>query len=211
MTFDRNRLTSLIDQPIGATCRWGLTWRFSRRRGHLRNVACVFSLMNCDQSIVAQVVPEDVQRILSLAERIWKPTFRPILPPDRLDYLYAHMYDRQKLDRQLRDHTQAYYIMNKDERDIGYAQLVYDADNVKLEKLYLLPEVQGQGCGVYLLTVLVKMASEANMERIRLQVNRGNARAIRFYETFGFRIIASKDFDVGGGHVMDDYIMEMTL
>jgi RimJ/RimL family protein N-acetyltransferase len=38
-------------------------------------------------------------------------------------------------------------------------------------------------------------------------VNKANVRAQRAYEQFGFRRIEDAVFDIGGGYVMDDYIM----
>ena len=48
-------------------------------------------------------------------------------------------------------------------------------------------------------------------DRLWLQVNRGNERAIRAYEKYGFRIIESRVFDIGDGFVMDDHVMEKPL
>jgi ribosomal protein S18 acetylase RimI-like enzyme len=42
-------------------------------------------------------------------------------------------------------------------------------------------------------------------------VNKGNARAIAFYRKHGFDIAESVVVDIGGGFVMDDYVMGKEL
>jgi ribosomal protein S18 acetylase RimI-like enzyme len=49
------------------------------------------------------------------------------------------------------------------------------------------------------------------MARMRLQVNRGNAQAIRAYRKYGFVVVESRVFDIGDGFVMDDHVMELPL
>ena len=44
-----------------------------------------------------------------------------------------------------------------------------------------------------------------------LNVNKGNVRAIAFYQKRGFGVIKSVVLDVGGGFVMDDYVMGKEL
>ena len=46
---------------------------------------------------------------------------------------------------------------------------------------------------------------------MKLNVNRGNVRAIAAYERCGFAIRESGDFPIGNGFVMEDYIMVRDL
>lgn len=154
---------------------------------------------------------EDIPQIRALAKSIWLPTFQPILPPDRLQYLFRFMYDTDKLRTQLSSPDVLFYILQVSEEPVGYGQLIISTDSAKLEKLYIAPPHQGKGLGLFLLKFLVEKAVSREKKIIRLQVNRGNHKAVRFYERFGFKIIASKNFDVGDGHVMDDYVMEFIV
>jgi ribosomal protein S18 acetylase RimI-like enzyme len=40
-----------------------------------------------------------------------------------------------------------------------------------------------------------------------LQVNKKNAAAMAFYRSAGFEVIREAVFEIGGGFVMDDYVM----
>ena len=44
---------------------------------------------------------------------------------------------------------------------------------------------------------------------IWLTVNRRNERAIGAYRRTGFREVRAQVTDIGGGYVMDDYVMEL--
>ena len=158
-----------------------------------------FSLIHCSSG--------DEHRIIRLAEQIWKPTFSDLLSADTLDYLFKFMYDPKKLAIQISDPAQCFYILTSGDEDIGYSHLCFHQDWVKLEKLYVLETMQGKGCGLYLLRSMLCEAIRHSISELRLQVNRGNKKAIEFYHKFGFRTIASRDFNVGGGHYMEDFEM----
>ena len=55
------------------------------------------------------------------------------------------------------------------------------------------------------------LAKENRVDKIGLRVNIYNTNSIAAYEKFGFKTIAEDVADIGGGYVMDDYIMEMKL
>ena len=50
-------------------------------------------------------------------------------------------------------------------------------------------------------------ASNKALSRVRLTVNKGNAHATAVYEHYGYRTVEAVQSDIGGGYVMDDYIM----
>lgn len=154
---------------------------------------------------------DDIDRILDLANRIWKPAFRDMLPADRLDYLFDYMYNRERILKQLTSADHRFYLLCLGAVDAGYAQLIFFDDYVKLEKLYIDQKEQGKKLGYFCLTELLRIAKDAGFHEMRLQVNRGNAKAIAFYLKFGFYILESQDFEVGNGHVMDDYVMKMPI
>jgi len=45
---------------------------------------------------------------------------------------------------------------------------------------------------------------------LQLNVNRHN-KAKGFYQNMGFTIVKEELLDIGGGHFMDDYVMEMRI
>lgn len=81
----------------------------------------------------------------------------------------------------------------------------------KLHKLYLLPELHGHGLGSRLLQHVEHEARKLGGCRMILTVNKRNAKAIAAYQRNGFVIAESVVTDIGGGFVMDDYVMAKDL
>ena len=44
---------------------------------------------------------------------------------------------------------------------------------------------------------------------IQLTVNKRNSDSIAFYQKIGFKIVDCVEMDIGGGFIMDDYVMEI--
>ena len=44
-----------------------------------------------------------------------------------------------------------------------------------------------------------------------LRVNRNNTNAVQAYEKYGFGIVATHQKDLGGGYIMDEYLMLKNL
>lgn len=81
---------------------------------------------------------------------------------------------------------------------------------VKIHKLYLLPDYQGQGLGKVMFLHGLEYASIKCAQAVYLNVNRFNA-AVEFYLAMGMQITKTEDIDIGGGFFMNDYVMERSL
>ena len=77
----------------------------------------------------------------------------------------------------------------------------------KLHKLYVVPEWHGHGLGSLLLQRVEGEVRAAGAHCLILSVNKRNAQAIAAYKRNGFAIAESVVTDIGGGFVMDDYVM----
>ena len=82
---------------------------------------------------------------------------------------------------------------------------------IKLDKLYVHPQRQRIGYGGALIEHTCERAARLGLERVVLAVNKRNAIAIAAYTKYGFRIREAVVKDIGGGFVMDDYVMEKAL
>ena len=90
----------------------------------------------------------------------------------------------------------------------GFASIGPAGEGVmKLHKLYVLPELQGRGLGSRLLRHCENEAARLGASRLILAVNKRNTKAIAAYERNGYKVIESVVNDIGGGFVMDDFVM----
>jgi len=71
--------------------------------------------------------------------------------------------------------------------------------------------LHGRGLGSRLLRHCEREVRAGGAHRLILSVNKRNARAIAAYRRNGFVIADSVVTDIGGGFVMDDYVMAKSL
>lgn len=153
---------------------------------------------------------EDIPLIRELTFKIWPQTYAALLSPEQISYMLDMMYSESSLLRQMKKGSQ-FIIVNNNDDPVGFAAFFETDQNVfKLDKLYVLPSQQGKGTGKFVIDHIIDELKEKGSSALRLQVKRDN-KARFFYEKLGFNIIEEKDFDIGNGFFMNDYIMEKKL
>jgi diamine N-acetyltransferase len=155
----------------------------------------------------------DIEAVRRIAYATWPDTFRDILSTAQIDYMLAWLYDAKRLQSQVANGEHVFHIAEIDRVPVGFAahQLDHPEDgNTKIHKIYLLPSTQGKGVGRALITAVIVAARAAAQSSITLNVNKYN-RAVGFYEAMGFVNVAEEVIDIGGGYVMDDYVMRAAL
>jgi len=154
----------------------------------------------------------EIPALRALAERIWRTSYAEMLTPAQIDYMLAWMYAPETIAREMDGGVlwEAAWL-GGEMAGFHSCTLVAAEQRVKLNKLYLLPELQGSGLGQQLLGRVHTLAAQHSARQVWLQVNKANARAIRAYERAGYVVERSAVFDIGGGFVMDDFIMTRSI
>lgn len=158
-------------------------------------------------------VPEgDLAGVRELARRIWRVSYAGMLSAGQIEYMLEWMYSLERLRQDLRSGVVFEWPLWEG-APVGYLATQLDATDpvMHLHKLYVLPEQQGKGLGGLLLEHAVREAAQAGCRSVRLNVNKANHRAIACYRRHGFREEAAVVNDIGGGYVMDDYVMSRTV
>lgn len=163
------------------------------------------------------VTAADFETLARLAEAIWRAHYTRIIGSAQIDYMLAGRYTPGKLRLYLNADDRWLLLLRTDSptgsRAIGYCSyaLTDNPGEMKLEQLYLLPELHGQGLGKLMLRHVEEQASARGRSTLMLQTNKRNDIAIAFYRKAGFTVREEAVFDIGGGFVMDDYLMEKVL
>jgi GNAT superfamily N-acetyltransferase len=160
---------------------------------------------------ISVATQEQLPIIRDLAFRIWPVTYGHILSKDQFDYMMEMMYSIDSLEKQIE--IKPFLLVNDNGEFIGFASYEINWDNsrkTKIHKLYVLPEIQGKGIGRMLINHIKEIALKANNNALCLTVNRFN-KAKEFYLKQGFHIVAEKQFQIGNGYIMDDYVMELLI
>lgn len=152
---------------------------------------------------------EDIPLLRDIAADIWRRSYREMLAPAQIDYMLAWMYGAETIRAEIECGIR-WEVLELDGATVGYLAAERGAD-VKLHKLYLRPEQQGRGIAQRALAHVEEMARAWGAARVILNVNKRNVRAIRAYERAGFSVVDAVLNDIGGGFVMDDFIMARTF
>lgn len=145
----------------------------------------------------------------SLARAIWPHTYADIITKEQMDFMLNWMYSTETLLKQQKAGHE-FYILQKDDLDIGFLAIEQEGAELKVNKIYVLPSQQGIGAGKKLMDKAIERANAKLCSHIFLQVNRAN-KAKFFYDKLGFTIRREEKFDIGHGFFMDDYVMELKV
>ncbi len=151
----------------------------------------------------------DFATVRALGERIWRQHYASILSLAQIEYMLRGRYTDDKLAAYVDAADRWLCVVRRGEDAIGYFSWArVDDATAKLEQLYLLAEARGGGIGGRMLAHIEAAARALGVARVVLTVNKRNREAIAVYERRGYRVREAAVFDIGGGFVMDDFVME---
>lgn len=156
---------------------------------------------------VVKIDVSQVQLIHDLVHQIYYPTYCNILSKDQIDFMLEQNYTVAALQKALLTGQDFYVLKFLDGTDLGFMALKDGSEDIlRIEKLYLLPKVQGMGAGKFFISFANSIANESNKKFLELNVNRGN-KAYYFYLKQGFKVTQEIDIPYYG-YILDDYIMQ---
>ncbi len=166
-----------------------------------------------DGNGIVRATEADLPAISKLAGVIWRACYPGMITHAQIDYMLARMYAPEVLRDEIHSQEIRYDCLLVDGKLAGFASCGPASERgvVKLHKLYLLPELHGRGLGSCLLQHAEREVRAAGAHHLILAVNKRNAKAIKAYQRNGFEIADSIATDIGGGFVMDDYVMSKNL
>ncbi len=150
----------------------------------------------------------DLAEISGLAAIIWRAHYPGIITPAQIDYMLARMLAVNTLRRELESGV-TWFRALVDGTLRGFAAVgpTANRNEFKLFKLYVHPDWQRRGLGTRLLQEVEATARAHGAASFILNVNKRNETALAAYRQRGFTIRESVVANIGGGFVMDDYVM----
>lgn len=159
------------------------------------------------EPLIRPASDSELATVSQLAGRIWRAHYPSILSHEQIEYMLAWMYDVGQLRRDV-ERGVVYELLFDGDRAVGFCGYEPVDGELKLHKLYLEVTEHGRGLGSLLLRHVEDEARRRGLPTVVLGVNRFNAKAIRAYQRNGYTVRRELKTDIGGGYVMDDYIME---
>lgn len=154
-----------------------------------------------------------VTALREMACLIWPVAYAGIIPASQIDYMLEWMYAEETIRREIAEESIAYHWITADGEKIGFLAAGPSSvgEPCPLHKFYLLPDRQRCGHGSAAIRALASLVSAAGATSLELRVNRDNTPAIAFYRKNGFEVYAEDCRAIGGGFVMDDFLMRRPL
>jgi len=148
---------------------------------------------------------EDIKLLANVANKAWNDHYLPIIGQEQVTYMLEKFQSESAISRQIESENYTYFLIFQNGTVAGYFGIQPRNDYLFLSKLYVLKEYQKQGIASEVISFLKNMQDKS----IQLTVNKENKTSIAIYQHWGFTIIDAVATDIGGGFVMDDYIMEL--
>ena len=156
----------------------------------------------------------DCQLINQMATIAFPATYRDMLSAQQIDYMLQWMYAPENTLKYMEVDHHVYFIGYKETEPCGYISVVQEEEDIfHLQKIYVLPQFQGQRIGLFLFQAAVNYIKEIHPSPclMELNVNHDNIKAIEFYRRMGMRKLREGDFHIGHGYYMTDYIMGLDI
>ena len=158
---------------------------------------------------------DEAEAVVELAGRVWRAHYPGIISAEQIEYMLAQRY-RPILVKQFIARGDIWLAARAVGLEnpvlVGFAHGHPQAEgDYKLDKLYVDLDWQRHGIGGALINALAERAAGHGYSRLVLRVNRQNQNAINAYLKHGFTVSTIYLEDIGGGHVMDDYVMTKEL
>ena len=164
---------------------------------------------------LAPVTEPEFPVLRELADTIWRQHYVGIISVGQIDYMLAGRFSDEALREHVRAADRWLELLRVSGTPVGYCGYELAsidgeeraAADMKLGQLYVLESHRGMGLGRFMLGHIEGRARELGRRLLWLQVNKRNTGAIGFYRAAGFEVIRDAVFEIGGGFVMDDYVM----
>jgi ribosomal protein S18 acetylase RimI-like enzyme len=158
---------------------------------------------------IGSVTAADVETLAALAREIWLAHYPAIIDSAQIEYMLAQRYDPEVVRAELGRDGIWWDKLMAGQRMAGFASyfLTGIPGEMKLDKLYVHPDYQRRGFGGRMIAHACAAARARGCLRLVLAVNKNNRSAIDTYRKHGFRVADAVVKDIGGGFVMDDYVM----
>ena len=151
---------------------------------------------------------ELIDKTASLAADIWTRHYVPIVGAEQVEYMLDKFQSAAAIKNQI-ESGYIYYLLYYSEQVVGYfaVENQFEQATLFISKYYIREDFRGRGFGRICMTFIEDLCRESGLDKLSLTVNKHNTASIAVYEKLGFYNAGGVVADIGGGFVMDDYIM----
>ena len=153
----------------------------------------------------------DLDQLISLASTTFYDTFAAVNKPEDMAMYMESSFHPKQVRSELLDERNVFLIAESEGVAAGYAKVrkaeppeeLADAYSVEIERVYVSREFLGKRVGQALMDACLQLATDWGCDLVWLGVWERNARAIAFYEKYGFETFGQHPFVLGADHQTD--------
>ncbi|RFA08267.1 GNAT family N-acetyltransferase [Subtercola boreus] len=170
-----------------------------------------------------QAGPADAARLSLVATATFVLACPPHTTAGGIQQHLAATLTEERFVEYLADEQRMLFLAEAEGLPVGYTMVILGpptdtevaaaltlSPTAELSKCYVVAGRHGQGIAAELMRLSVDAVKQRGASGIWLGVNNENARANRFYEKSGFRVVGTKSFFVGGEQE-SDFVRERAL
>jgi ribosomal protein S18 acetylase RimI-like enzyme len=160
----------------------------------------------------------DLSLLQSLGIRTFSETFSQYNTAENMRLYLEKSFSRQQIEAELDDPSAVFLLAYDDDVTAGYARLrqgtnaegLNSVNALEIERIYAVQEYIGKQAGRRLMDACIGYATEKGFDTLWLGVWEHNARAVRFYEKYGFEKFGEHVFMLGSD-AQTDWLMKKPL
>jgi len=170
-------------------------------------------------SFVPVKTATDRELLARIAGEIWRGYWPERIGEAQTEYMIERFQSLEAITRDMAEHDYEYWLMvaaTEDANGAGKSIVGFtggrnepETNRFFISKIYLFPEARGHGFARRAIEFYEDLCFARGFDAMYLTVNKYNELGIRAYEGTGFKTIDAVETDIGGGFIMDDYIMEL--
>lgn len=166
-----------------------------------------------DQVTLTPLIEAEIDTVIPVAREIWETHYVPIIGQRQVDYMLEMRFTHANMRAYLDAKDRWFDVLKYRGECVGYCgySLMPEPGELKLDQLYLHRKMRGKGLGSLMIRHIESQARNMGRSVLVLQVNKHNPDTIAVYKKTGFQVRQEAVLDIGGGFVMDDYIMAKQL
>ncbi len=153
----------------------------------------------------------EILEVSAIAHTTWRQHYASIISAGQIEYMLEKYQSPSAIEQAIAG-GYAYFLVKRLGVSVGYAGIETNEPPGKLflSKIYLLEGHRGKGYARDIISQLAEMARRLRLTAIWLTVNKQNP-SVGVYERMGFETVRKQVTDIGGGYVMDDFVMELKV
>ena len=153
---------------------------------------------------------KDIPKIQTLLDEVWKATYGPFYPSEKLKKLAAVFHNTERLTEQINNTDICFIVAKiKDNEIVGVITAYQKNENIDAGRLYIQTDFQGKGIGSDLLKQAISYYPSAKIIQVGVDIKNDVGRT--WYMKKGFKAIEEASEKPIGEETITTFIMEKKI